>query len=386
MGMLMDKDDYLVSGEKLKCSCGTQESELKTTVNKGVYIDRKLATTMADSLGEVNIGCFGQCMANPNEPKTCMFEGFWIEGSKTFAIEHLPALTKYSALICTKGPGVIVARDNKKIEEKYKAILATENSEEKLTYRYERFLKKMGLTVEDIKKAQKSYFKAVDEMSQEEKQFRKKLINTLGQNGIDSDWYSLDGDESKYISYSDATHSNSGRYDMVQIQGQIPKYFDKREDKIIDYMLEELLKYKKKFEFEQGITDEYIYGIELACNENGNYQGMDDKGKMEFKIYFYKELTTDEKEAWKKRGYLFSSYDYYNGYDVYVKKVDKSEFKEIIVKYQVRDEKGNVTDKEEKMIIPDELRKDIFEQVKETNNMNLCSFDLLEKVEMWLKR
>ena len=129
---IMDKYDYLTSGEELKCSCGTEKAELKVAVRRTLTIDDKRIATMVDSLPEDNIGCFGQCMANPDAPAPCMFEGFWVDGCKRVTVDGFPALTKNSALICTKGQGVIVPRDNEIVEEKYKKILEGKNGLQKI--------------------------------------------------------------------------------------------------------------------------------------------------------------------------------------------------------------------------------------------------------------
>ena len=159
---MMDRDNYLVSGEELRCSCGTESSKLKVTVNRGVTIGDKLTATMGDNLPMVNVGCFGKCMANPDAPIPCMFNGFWLDGSKKFTICDFPALTKDSALICKMGPGVIVARNNEKVQEKYKTILEKKNGLDKLLSKRRKYLKEMEINEEDIDNCHDIYLKPVD--------------------------------------------------------------------------------------------------------------------------------------------------------------------------------------------------------------------------------
>ena len=87
----MDKYDYLISGEELKCSSGTEKAELKVAVRRTMTIDDKRIATMVDSLLDDNIGCFGQCMANPGAPAPCMFEGFWVDGCKRVTVDGFTA-------------------------------------------------------------------------------------------------------------------------------------------------------------------------------------------------------------------------------------------------------------------------------------------------------
>lgn len=112
----MDRCDYITSGEVLKCSCGTEKTELKVAVKRTITIDDKRIATMVDSLPDVNIECFGQCKADQNTLAPYVFEGFWVDGCKRVIVDGFPALTKNSALICTRGQGVIVPRDNEIVE------------------------------------------------------------------------------------------------------------------------------------------------------------------------------------------------------------------------------------------------------------------------------
>ena len=75
----MDKYDYLTSGEELKCFCGTEKAELKVAVRRTLTIDDKRIATMVDSLPDDNIGCFGQCMANPDaQHHVCLKDFGWM--------------------------------------------------------------------------------------------------------------------------------------------------------------------------------------------------------------------------------------------------------------------------------------------------------------------
>ena len=158
---MVDRNDYLVSGEELKCCCGTESSKLKVTINRGLYIGDNLAATMADNLPMVNVGCFGKCMANPDSPMPCMFNGFWMDASNKITICDFPALTKNSALICKMGPGVIVARNNEKVQNKYKKILEKKDGMDKVLEMRRAFLKEEKIKEIDIDNCHDVYLKSV---------------------------------------------------------------------------------------------------------------------------------------------------------------------------------------------------------------------------------
>ena len=370
---MMDRGDYLVSGDELKCSCGTESSNLKVTVNRGLYIGDNLAATMADNLPMINVGCFGKCMANQKAPKPCMFNGFWMDASKKITICDFPALTKNSALICNMGPGVVVARNNEKVQKRYTTILEKKNGMDKIRDKRREFLDEMEISETDIDNCHDIYLKSVEYKLRQEKEFKDNIIRQLDENGINRDWYSLEGDEDKYLSYKKGGHIKTD-------YGKRIIYC--KDSEITVNIVNALLRYKKEYEFEQGIINTYVDILELEVDEMGSFDGVDEKeGKLKFRMYVNEDPKTSDKKRLEKDGYYFSSYDYYQGYDVYMKLMDISSVKNLIVRYKYRDEVGNVQEESKIILLPEELQDEIVDWIKNTGNMVMGNYELCEKVE-----
>lgn len=407
---MLDIDKYVVSGAKLKCTLGTEEAVLNVVVPKTLTIEGKYVATQTDCIPLVNIGCFGTCMTSPDEPKPCTPEGYWANVSDKVTVDGAPALTIKSNMVCTMGKGIISIVDNvenKKFKKLYKDIFGekigeklgeyqckiaklnekglTENDMEKYTKLVNKYqalfneaggmqkvldynkklLDENGLTEEDFRK----YDKILERQAQKKRR-EEEMAKKFDAYGIDREWYSFEGDRSKLVS-CDKENFVKWRF------GNSKKC---EEEQVFDFMLDKLLLYKKKYEFEHSATNRYFSEIRVQSEEAGYFDGCNKKGKFRFIMSSIKDDTDEELI---NLGYHFARYDQYMGDFVYQKTVGSATFTKLELTIEERDSDNKVNEKKITIDIPEKLRRDIIEYIRKTQRLQIEDISLYEKLEAY---
>ena len=427
----MNINEYVVSGTPLQCTLGTEDSTLNVVVPKALTINDKYVATQTDCQPFVNIGSFGMCLANPNHPRECNPSGCWVNVRNELIVDGVPALTRKSKIICTTGCGEITIVDNEESKnikiytdifgEKYGRKLGkyvyklgklNENGlAPKDREKFERLMKEFQELFDEaggMKKVLKYNKKICKENGITEKDFHvyedyqnekknkqikkekynEKMAKRFDSYGIDRNWYSFEGDSSKMVWCDEWNGGNRVRWQSSGINSKNSKICTK--DEVFDCMLDKLLLYKKRYEFEQGERDYHLKYIEIQSDEIGCFSGCRHMGEYGF---IMRSVKGDKDENLISKGYNFSYYDQYMGDFVYSKLVIGScAFTKLKLKVLTRDSKGKV---EEKSIVTDisdetrsgiiELRRGIIDWIHENENLQIENNDLYEKIEDYLK-
>ena len=75
----MQRICLVAAGTKARCSFGSKTGIVHKTPNTGGFnINGSKVLTQSECIPDVNIECFGQCNANPAQPKPCKPDGVWM--------------------------------------------------------------------------------------------------------------------------------------------------------------------------------------------------------------------------------------------------------------------------------------------------------------------
>lgn len=426
MDLIKQMNNCILNGEKLRCTYGTEEAIFNVTP-KNTTIRGEYAASLVDCKVPDNISSFGMCMANPNNPEPCKMCGNWGTYNKYIVIgeEDVFALKRKSKLLCKNKYGLVYVdtERDKGVKKTYKKIFGeTEGEElagymmkiaeineagiddsnreefEKLIKAYRELLDEAGgiekieeynskiMDKEGIKKEierrDRYYEKVNKKINFENKMtdsFEEEIIKRFEACDIDREMYEFEYEPEKTIRLCNRVHIPWWKY-MKDIDSDNAEEIEKVYDRVISQVLME----KAECDFEKGKINKYINNISVEADGIGSYHGFKEDGKFEFRLVSMEE---QDKDRVKSLGYSYYSYDYYQGYFVYIKRADESIFEKLVLTILEREEDGSVVEKVVKIDIPEELREKIIAYLKVNSGLyralEIVDYEIFNKIEQY---
>ena len=98
---------------KVRCSFGSEPGLVHKTPGAGGFdFNGSKVMTQSECIAGVHIDCFGQCNANPKQPKPCSPNGVWLYPCEMFQEGDASVITTDSCIICARGGGIITVDKN----------------------------------------------------------------------------------------------------------------------------------------------------------------------------------------------------------------------------------------------------------------------------------